>query len=307
MTEIVIGYIIVVLFGMCVGSFMNVLIYRIPKGEDFVRSHSHCMSCGHRLAWYDMFPVFSYIFLRGECRYCGAKLSIQYPLIEAANGVLWGLCFYRYGFSMMGIVTAGLLSVLVVIAVIDERTMEIPFGLNAFIFILAVIKVISEIAAVSVRKGALHDFLYQTAGDEVDPILKFITIIGDNETGHYRSLVDALIDGEGLTIAHILVTHIVGFVIVSGVMLIILLITKGRGIGGGDVKLMAAAGLFLGWKMIILSLFLGCIVGTVVHLIRMKVSGAGRKLAMGPYLALGIAFNALFGVDVIFAYVSALG
>lgn len=307
MTEIVIGYIIVVLFGMCVGSFMNVLIYRIPKGEDFVRSHSHCMSCGHRLAWYDMFPVFSYIFLRGKCRYCGAKLSIQYPLIEAANGVLWGLCFYRYGFSMMGIVTAGLLSVLVVIAVIDERTMEIPFGLNVFIFILAVIKVISEIAAVSVRKGALHDFLYQTAGDEVDPILKFITIIGDNETGHYRSLVDALIDGEGLTIAHILVTHIVGFVIVSGVMLIILLITKGRGIGGGDVKLMAAAGLFLGWKMIILSLFLGCIVGTVVHLIRMKVSGAGRKLAMGPYLALGIAFNALFGVDVIFAYVSALG
>lgn len=307
MTEIVIGYIIVVLFGMCVGSFMNVLIYRIPKGEDFVRSHSHCMSCGHRLAWYDMFPVFSYIFLRGKCRYCGAKLSIQYPLIEAANGVLWGLCFYRYGFSMMGIVTAGLLSALVVIAVIDERTMEIPFGLNAFIFILAVIKVISEIAAVSVRKGALHDFLYQTAGDEVDPILKFITIIGDNETGHYRSLVDALIDGEGITIAHILVTHIVGFVIVSGVMLIILLITKGRGIGGGDVKLMAAAGLFLGWKMIILSLFLGCIVGTVVHLIRMKVSGAGRKLAMGPYLALGIAFNALFGVDVIFAYVSALG
>jgi leader peptidase (prepilin peptidase)/N-methyltransferase len=307
MTEIVIGYIIVVLFGMCVGSFMNVLIYRIPKGEDFVRSHSHCMSCGHRLAWYDMFPVFSYIFLRGKCRYCGAKLSIQYPLIEAANGVLWGLCFYRYGFSMMGIVTAGLLSALVVIAVIDERTMEIPFGLNAFIFILAVIKVISEIAAVSVREGALHDFLYQTAGDEVDPILKFITIIGDNETGHYRSLVDALIDGEGLTIAHILVTHIVGFVIVSGVMLIILLITKGRGIGGGDVKLMAAAGLFLGWKMIILSLFLGCIVGTVVHLIRMKVSGAGRKLAMGPYLALGIAFNALFGVDVIFAYVSALG
>lgn len=307
MTEIVIGYIIVVLFGMCVGSFMNVLIYRIPKGEDFVRSHSHCMSCGHRLAWYDMFPVFSFIFLRGKCRYCQAKLSIQYPIIEAVNGALWGLCYYRYDLTVMGIVTAGLLSALVVIAVIDERTMEIPFGLNVFIFILAVIKVISEIAAVSVREGALHDFLYQTAGDEVDPILKFITIIGSNDTGHYRSLVDALIDGEGITIAHILVTHIVGFVIVSGVMLIILLITKGRGIGGGDVKLMAAAGLFLGWKMIILSLFLGCIVGTVVHLIRMKVSGAGRKLAMGPYLALGIALNALFGVDVIFAYVSALG
>lgn len=307
MTEIVIGYIIVVLFGMCVGSFMNVLIYRIPKGEDFVRSHSHCMSCGHRLAWYDMFPVFSFLFLRGKCRYCQAKLSIQYPIIEAVNGALWGLCYYRYDLTVMGIVTAGLLSALVVIAVIDERTMEIPFGLNVFIFILAVIKVISEIAAVSVREGTLHDFLYQTAGDEVDPILKFITIIGGNDTGHYRSLVDALIDGEGITIAHVLVTHIVGFVIVSGVMLIILLITKGRGIGGGDVKLMAAAGLFLGWKMIILSLFLGCIVGTVVHLIRMKVSGAGRKLAMGPYLALGIAFNALFGVDVIFAYVSALG
>ncbi|MDD6381213.1 MAG: prepilin peptidase [Lachnospiraceae bacterium] len=307
MIETVIGYVVVVLFGLCVGSFLNVLIYRIPKHEDFVKSRSHCMSCGHELAWYDMFPVFSYIFLRGKCRYCGAKLSIQYPLIEAANGALWGLCFYRYGFSMMGIVTAGLLSALVVIAVIDERTMEIPFGLNVFIFVLAVIKVASEIISVVMKNSTVYAFVYQTSGDEVDPILKFIRFVGDNDTGHFRSLVDALIGGEGITVLHIVVTHLIGFVIVSGVMLLLIIISRGHWIGGGDAKLMAAAGLFLGWKLIILSLFLGCIVGTVVHLIRMKVSGADRQLAMGPYLALGIGVNALFGVDLIFAYVSALG
>ncbi|MDY6351984.1 MAG: prepilin peptidase [Lachnospiraceae bacterium] len=304
--EQVLGYIVTVLLGLCVGSFLNVLIYRIPKGENFVSSRSHCMSCGHELAWYDMFPVLSFVFLRGRCRYCKEKLSIQYPLIEAANGVLWGLCFYRYGLSMMGILCAGLLSALIVLAVIDARTMEIPFGINVFIMILAVVKVVSELICSVTKRGMIHSFLYQCAGDEVSPLFKFIFFMGRNDTGHFRSYIDSLIDSEGIGPVHILITHLIGLCAVSGAMLLILLISKGRGIGGGDVKLMAVSGLFLGWKLTILSLFLGCIVGSVIHLIRMKVSGAGKVLAMGPYLALGIGVNALFGSDLIFAYVSAV-
>ena len=83
----IIFYIFIFLFGIVIGSFLNVCIYRIPKHEDIVKTRSHCMSCGYQLKWYDMFPVFSYLFLRGRCRKCHAKLSVQYPLIEAANGI----------------------------------------------------------------------------------------------------------------------------------------------------------------------------------------------------------------------------
>ena len=85
----IIFYIFIFLFGIVIGSFLNVCIYRIPKHEDIVKTRSHCMSCGYQLKWYDMFPVFSYLFLRGRCRKCHAKLSVQYPLIEAANGILY--------------------------------------------------------------------------------------------------------------------------------------------------------------------------------------------------------------------------
>lgn len=81
-------YIVIFLYGIVIGSFLNVLIFRIPKKENIVQS-SHCMNCGRKLGWQDMVPVFSYIILRGRCRQCGARISIQYPLIEALNGVLY--------------------------------------------------------------------------------------------------------------------------------------------------------------------------------------------------------------------------
>lgn len=84
----IILYIIIFLFGIVIGSFLNVCIFRIPKKEDIVKMSSHCMSCGYRLKWYDMIPVFSFLALRGKCRKCGSKLSVQYTLIEAANGIL---------------------------------------------------------------------------------------------------------------------------------------------------------------------------------------------------------------------------
>jgi leader peptidase (prepilin peptidase)/N-methyltransferase len=101
--------------------------------------------------------------------------------------------------------------------------------------------------------------------------------------------------------------YVIGFFCVSLVLLAIYLISGGRAIGGGDVKLMAACGLFVGWQNIILSLALGCIVGSVVHIIRMKVSKADHVLAMGPYLAIGIFISSLFGNQLIAWYLSMLG
>ena len=133
MTEIRLLIIIVFLFAITIGSFLNVCIYRIPRGEDIVHTNSHCMNCGYKLAWYDLIPIFSWIFLRGRCRKCGEKISVQYPLIELANGLLWVGLIYKNGFTVTGICYAIAASSLLVLSVIDWRTFEIPVGCNIVI------------------------------------------------------------------------------------------------------------------------------------------------------------------------------
>lgn len=129
----IILYSIIFLFGIVIGSFLNVCIFRIPEKEDIVKTGSHCMSCGYRLKWYDMIPVISFLALRGKCRKCGAKLSVQYPLIEAANGILYVLIVWTGGLGIESLLYCLLASALLVLSVIDFRTYEIPFGINLFI------------------------------------------------------------------------------------------------------------------------------------------------------------------------------
>ncbi len=132
-------YIIVFLYGIIIGSFLNVCIYRIPKGESIVTVGSHCMECGHPLKWYDLFPLFSFLFLRGKCRYCGTKLSFQYPLIEAFNGVLYVWTFAAKGFGVESVLFCLLFSDLLVLSVIDLRTMKIPFAGELFVLLIGMI------------------------------------------------------------------------------------------------------------------------------------------------------------------------
>lgn len=87
--ELIPIYILIFAFGIVIGSFLNVCIYRIPQHETVVTERSHCMRCGYQLAWYDMVPVFSWLFLRGRCRKCKEPISPQYPIIEALNGILY--------------------------------------------------------------------------------------------------------------------------------------------------------------------------------------------------------------------------
>ena len=236
-------YFIIFLYGTVFGSFLNVLIYRLPLKENIATEHSHCMTCGEKIQWYDLIPLVSYIILGGKCRHCKAKISPQYPIIEATNGIAYVIVFLVHGFNAVSILMCFAFSIFLVISVIDWRTFEIPFSLNVAIGVLAVIRIILD----------------------------------------YKNLLD----------------YLIGFCIISGFMLICLYIGRAiKGIdafGGGDIKLMAAAGLLLGWKLIILAFVMGCIAGSVVHLFRMKVCGAGRMLALGPYLSVGIFIAALWG------------
>lgn len=232
-------YILTFVFGIVIGSFVNVLIYRLPAHENIATENSHCMSCNHKLNWYDLFPLFSWIFLGGKCRYCKAKISVQYPLVELINGIGYALIFLCNGINVTSGCYAIAFSMLVALSVIDWRTYEIPFGLNIAILVCGIINLAFN----------YHDFLY----------------------------------------------YLIGMVSVSGFLYILYLLTGGRGIGGGDIKLMFAAGLLLGWKHIILALILGCIIGSIVHIILMKVCDKGRMLAFGPYLSVGITISMLCG------------
>lgn len=244
--EYIILYIMIFLIGISIGSFLNVCIYRIPKKEDIVFERSHCMSCGNVLKWYELIPLFSFLVQGGKCRNCKTKLSVQYPLIELLNGLIYVWIFMAKGFQPESILFCICASVLIVISVIDWRTYEIPFGCNIVIGILGIVRVILDLA-------------------------------------HWYN-------------------YVIGFFTVSGLFLIIYWITKGRGIGGGDIKLMAAAGLLLGWQNILLALMIGSIAGSVIHLTLMKVQGKDRVLAFGPYLAFGIFTAMLYGNEIITWY-----
>ena len=239
MLPTIIFYTIVFLFGIVIGSFLNVVIYRVPKKENIVVVNSHCMNCGYELSWYDLVPIFSWLALRGKCRKCGDKISVQYPLIEALNGVLYMVVFYYFGLSIESLLYCLLFSALLALSVIDFRTYEIPVGFNYFILTLGLIRVVTD----------LEDWS----------------------------------------------TYVIGFLAVSAFLYLLYIVTDGRGIGGGDVKLMATCGLLIGWKLIILGFLLGCILGSVIHVIRMRIAGEGRVLAMGPYLSMGVALAVLYG------------
>ncbi len=251
MLPTIILYIIVFLYGIVIGSFLNVCIYRLPKKENIVKIRSHCMNCGYQLKWYDLIPLFSFLFLGGKCRKCKQKISIQYPIIEALNGVLYIFIFAEYGLSMETLLYCLLFSALIVLSIIDFRTYEIPLGINVFILALGLIRVVTDY------------------------------------TNWPR--------------------YVIGLVCVSGVLFLIYWFSHGRALGGGDVKLMAACGLLLGWQLILIGFVAGCIIGSVVHLLRMKIRGEGHLLAMGPYLSIGVMAAVLWGEYFLNWYLGYLG
>ena len=245
--------IIIIIYGVLIGSFLNVCIYRIPKHESIVVVRSHCMNCGEQLKWYDLVPLLSFLFLRGKCRYCKTKLSWQYPMVEFANGLGYAMIVFANGMGNVNEIITSILyclcfSALLSLSVIDWRTYEIPVAFNVFIGVLGIIKLLTDLS---------HWYEY-----------------------------------------------VIGAICVSGFLYLLYLITKGRGIGGGDIKLMAAAGLLIGWRLIILSLGLGCVIGSIIHIILMKVQDKDRVLAFGPYLSIGIFISMLCGNQIIDWYIN---
>ena len=135
-------YFLVLIIGLCIGSFLNVCIYRIPKEESIVFPASHCTSCGHELKFYELIPIVSYIFLRGKCIKCKSKISIKYPLIEILNGLLYLLLFIKYELSFNFIFYCLLVSLLIVISIIDLESKYVYSSTTIVGVLLAIIYII---------------------------------------------------------------------------------------------------------------------------------------------------------------------
>jgi leader peptidase (prepilin peptidase)/N-methyltransferase len=229
------------ILGLVIGSFLNVCVYRLPRGESIVFTPSHCPTCGSRLGARDLVPLLSYLGLKGRCRFCGAPISARYPLIELATGLLFAAVYAHTGLTALLPKQLFLVAVLIMVTFIDLKYMIIPDRIIVF----------------SLAGGI---FLNLLARD--------------------LSLLSA---GLGLLAA-------------AALLLAPALIYRG-GMGGGDIKLAAVIGLFLGWPNGLLAVLLGCLLGALVGITLLLTGRKGRKDAIpfGPYLAAGTLLAMLYG------------
>lgn len=138
------NYIFILLFGIIIGSFLNVCIYRIPRGESISYPSSHCTNCNHKLGVLDLIPVLSYIFLKGRCRYCKEKISFIYPLVEFLNAILYLIFYVKYGGTIGTAKYFILVSLLIVVSVIDFNTQYVYTSTTIFGLLVGIVFIINE-------------------------------------------------------------------------------------------------------------------------------------------------------------------
>lgn len=260
--EIVIG-LLVAIIGLAVGSFLNVVIYRIPQGKSVVWPASHCPRCEQPLAWYDNIPLVSFVWLRGRCRYCRQPISGQYPLVEVGSAFLLLVSWLKFDLAYTFIAASFFLLILLTVAVIDLQHQIIP---NRIIIPAIIFAVFVVATSYLLRQGILP-------------------LVGRSSWGQSA----------------------IGFIIGGGLPLIIALVRPG-GMGGGDVKLAAFMGIFLGFY-VLMALFIGFLIGSIAGLISIAFFKKSRRdlLPFGPFLSLGAILTLFYGVEVFKWYTSFTG
>lgn len=245
-------YVYAFVVGSCIASFINVVIYRVPLSISVVKGRSFCPECHHQLHALDLIPIVSYIFLRGQCRYCHAKIPIRDTLLEVLGGLLGMLCFYRFGFGGMTFLSFAFAMVLLAIAIIDLDTMIIPDGLIICCLILVALS---------------------------------IPLMGVN-----------------------VFDRMIGFVIMSVPMYLLNLVIPDC-FGGGDIKLLAVCGLLMGWKNLLVGMFIAVVMAGSYATYLLITHKVDRKahIAFGPYICIGVFVALLYGQEILNAYLGLFG
>ena len=251
-----IGWILVSLLGLSVGSFLNVLIWRLPNNESIIRPRSRCPKCKNLLRWYHNIPVLSWLVLRGKCAFCRTRVSPVYPVVELLCAGLFLAFFWRYGASLVTIGFWYFSATLLAILFIDWRHQIIP---NTLSYPLVV-------------------------------------------AGLLVSLVSS-----HLTITESLFGAVVGFGGFLGVAYLGEKLFKKESLGGGDIKLAAGLGAFLGVWKVLLVFMLSAFVGLIASLIMMAFSPSLRQsriIPFGPFLAIAAVIAGFYGDTIIRLYVT---
>jgi leader peptidase (prepilin peptidase)/N-methyltransferase len=245
--------IFVIIIAALIGSFLNVCIYRIPKGLSISYPPSNCQSCNTKIRAHDNIPIFSYLILGGKCRACKASISIRYPFVEVLSALLAFVLYQKLGLTIDFFVFCVFTFALIVITFIDFDHQIIP----------------DRISLPGIPLGFLAA-LFLTSTTYIDSLI-------------------GLAGGGGFLLFVALVYHF---------------IFKKEGMGGGDIKLLAMIGAFVGWQGVIFVVFCSSLVGSIVGILSIVLSGKGSKskIPFGPFLAIGAYAYIIVGEVVIDLY-----
>ena len=243
-------YVVSIIFGGMIGSFLNVCICRLPKEESIVWPGSHCPHCQKPIKFYDNIPLVSYFLLRGKCRYCKGSISPQYPIVEGITALSSLFLIMTFGLSLSFLFYFAFIAALTVVTVIDLYHQIIP----------------DVISLPGIGVGLLASLLI--------PEITF-----------WNSLVGILLGGGSLFLVATLYQWLF----------------KREGMGGGDVKLLAMIGAFLGWKAVILTILLSSLIGSISGILVMVLKGKDFKYAIpfGPFLSVGAVIALFYGESLI--------
>ncbi len=245
----------VFIFGACIGSFLNVCIYRLPIGVSIVSPPSACTKCGRKIRATENIPLVSYIMLSGKCKGCGEKISVQYPIVEGLNAVLYMLLWNKFGFTAEFFIYCIFVSSLVTITFIDLKHYIIP----------------DVISLPGIAAGFTSSFVL-------------------TQPNYIDSLIGIVMGGGA-------------FWMISYAYL---KFTGKEGMGGGDIKLIAMLGAFLGWQSIPFIIIISSMTGAIVGIFFMLKEKHGTKTAVpfGPFLSFSAIVMIFYGQKIISWYVT---
>lgn len=256
---------LLLILGLALGSFFNVCIWRIPRGESIVTPPSHCPRCGKRVRGYDNIPVLSYFILGGRCRDCRRRISLRYPAVEALVGLLFVASYARFGLEWALARALVFVCFLVLVTFIDLDHQIIPFKLSLPGLVL----------------GLAASFL------------------PDSTLGLAGATIGAAAGAAFVIFAILLWRYLLAGVFRKfGV-------NQKEGMGWGDMPLAAMIGAFVGWQSLLVALFFAVLAGIVVGLVQRARGKAskGQPMPFGPFLALGGLVGLFFGTDLFNLYI----
>ncbi|MEM8641540.1 MAG: prepilin peptidase [Cyanobacteria bacterium P01_G01_bin.54] len=256
-------------FGSAIGSFLNVVIYRLPAGLSLLYPPSRCPHCQTRLGKHENIPIVGWLWLRGKCRHCQAAIARRYPLVELSTGLLFLGVYGRFGWGLEAIAAATLLSWLLVLALIDCDTLTLPDRLTQ--------------SGLVVGLGFTLLLAGQWAAQSSDPLAAQ---------------------------AHYIVSRIIGAVVglwgLNTITFIGSVVLGRTAMGAGDAKLLAMIGAWLGWQGVLLTAFLGCVLGALGGGGAIALGWLNRRQPMpfGPFLALGAVLTLFWGEIIVETYLN---